>query len=134
MQKIKEQLVLTKFDYEVILSNLKNGLVQATFNRQDAEELGAELKKAKLVDNEDMPPDVVRLNSSVTVKEELENRVLKLTIVVPEKADIKQKKVSIMSPIGTALIGYRKGSKVSWKVPAGRRTFTILEVSNQVNA
>jgi len=134
MQKIKEQLVLTKFDYEVILSNLKNGLVQATFNRQDAEELGAELKKARLVDNEDMPPDVVRLNSSVTVKEELENRVLKLTIVVPEKADIKQKKVSIMSPIGTALIGYRKGSKVSWKVPAGRRTFTILEVSNQVNA
>ncbi|HEY8915481.1 MAG TPA: GreA/GreB family elongation factor [Chitinophaga sp.] len=134
MQKIKEQLVLTKFDYEVILSNLKNGLVQATFNRQDAEELGAELKKAKLVDNEDMPPDVVRLNSSVTVKEELENRVLKLTIVVPEKADIKQKKVSIMSPIGTALIGYRKGSRVSWKVPAGRRTFTILEVSNQVNA
>jgi len=134
MQKIKEQLVLTKFDYEVILSNLKNGLTQATFNRQDAEELGAELKKAKLVDNEDMPPDVVRLNSSVTVKEELENRVLKLTIVVPEKADIKQKKVSIMSPIGTALIGYRKGSKVSWKVPAGRRTFTILEVSNQVNA
>ena len=134
MQKIKEQLVLTKFDYDVILSNLKNGLVQATFNRQDAEELGAELKKARLVDNEDMPPDVVRLNSSVTVKEELENRVLKLTIVVPEKADIKQKKVSIMSPIGTALIGYRKGSKVSWKVPAGRRTFTILEVSNQVNA
>jgi len=134
MQKIKEQLVLTKFDYEVILSNLKNGLVQATFNRQDAEELGAELKKARLVDNEDMPPDVVRLNSSVTVKEELENRVLKLTIVVPEKADIKQKKVSIMSPIGTALIGYRKGSKVSWKVPAGRRTFTILEVSNQINA
>ncbi|SEN46266.1 regulator of nucleoside diphosphate kinase [Chitinophaga rupis] len=134
MQKIKEQLVLTKYDYEVILSNLKNGLVQATFNKQDAEELGAELKKAKLVDDEDMPPDVVRLNSSVTVKEERENKVLKITIVMPEKADIKQKKVSIMSPIGTALIGYKKGSKVSWKVPAGRRTFTILEVSNPINA
>jgi len=134
MQKVKEQLMLTKYDYEVILSNLKNGLVQATFNKQDAEELSEELKKAKLVDDEDMPPDVVRLNSSVTVKEERENKVLKITIVMPERADIKQKKVSIMSPIGTALIGYRKGSKVSWKVPAGRRTFTILEVSNQINA
>ena len=37
---------------------------------------------------------------------------------------------SIMSPIGTALFGFRKGEKVSWRVPAGKKTFTILEVTN----
>lgn len=129
MQKTKVQLVLTKNDYEIIMMNLKGSSGKATFNRRDAEELEAELKKAKLVSNEELPGDVVRLNSNVTIKDEKENKIMELTIVTPEKADIKQRKISIMSPIGTALIGYSKGKKLSWQVPAGRKTFTILNVS-----
>lgn len=130
MQTIKEQLVLTTNDYEIIMTNLKSGPARTTFNRHDAEELEAELKKAKLVSTEEIPDDVVRLNSSVTIKEEKENKIIQLTIVIPERADIKQRNISIMSPIGTALIGYRKGQQVSWRVPAGTKTFTILEVTN----
>lgn len=121
-------MILTRNDYDIIMANLKNGVAGATFNRQNAEELEAELKKAKLVNSEDMPADVVRLNSRVTVKEENTDKLIHLTVVTPEKADIKQRKISILSPIGTALIGYRKGSSISWEVPAGRKTFTILDV------
>jgi regulator of nucleoside diphosphate kinase len=130
MQQVNEQLVLTKYDYELTMTNLKSGPYKTMFNRQEAEELEAELQKAKLVSSEDIPGDVVRLNSQVTIKEGKGNKIIQLTVVMPEKADIKQKKISIMSPIGTALIGYRKGQQVSWKVPAGTRTFTILEVTN----
>jgi regulator of nucleoside diphosphate kinase len=52
-------------------------------------------------------------------------------LVAPDKADIKEKRISVMSPIGTALIGFRKGQKVKWQVPAGKKTFTILEVINE---
>ena len=77
-----------------------------------------------------MPADVVRLNSTVTIQEETANKAIQLVVVTPEKADIKTRKVSIFSPIGTALIGFRKGEKISWKVPAGHKVFTILDVAN----
>ena len=131
MRKTKSRLMLAKEDYEIIMSYIKRGLPTITFNRQDAEELEMELKKAKVVHREELPQDVVRLNSIVTIKEEKENKIMELTVVTPEKANIKQKLISIMSPIGTALIGFRKGQQVKWKVPAGKKTFTIMDVQNQ---
>jgi regulator of nucleoside diphosphate kinase len=131
MQKIKSRLVLAKEDYEVIMYYIRRGLPTITFNRQDAEELESELKKAKVVDKEDLPDDVVRLNSKVTVKEEKENKMMELTVVTPEKANIKERLISVMSPIGTALIGFRKGQRIRWKVPSGKKTFTIMDVQNQ---
>ena len=130
MQKTNKKLLLTKNDYNTIMSYVRKGLSAITFNRKDAEELERELKNAKLVNREDLPADVVRLNSTVVIREEKENKLLELTLVTPEKANIKQRLISIMSPIGTALIGFRKGQQVKWKVPAGKKTFTILEVQN----
>jgi regulator of nucleoside diphosphate kinase len=132
MQQTRNRLLLTKDDYNIIMSYIRRGLPTITFNRHDAEELEIELKKAKVVDKEELPPDVVRLNSIVTIKEEKENKVMELTVVTPEKANIKQRLISIMSPIGTALIGFRKGQQVKWKVPAGKKTFTIMDVQNSM--
>ena len=131
MQKITNRLVIAKDDYEIIMSYIKRGARTITFNRQDAEELEMELKKAKLVHKDELPEDIVRLNSTVTIKEEKENKIIELTVVTPERANIKRRLVSIMSPIGTALIGFRKGQQVKWKVPAGKKTFTIMDVQNQ---
>lgn len=130
MKKLKQQLVLAQDDYELIMGYMRHGAARHTFNRQEAEQLETEIKKAKLVRKTEMPEDVVRLNSTVLIKEEKENKLMKLTVVSPEKADIRQNRISVMSPVGTALIGFRKGQKVSWKVPAGRRIFSILEVQN----
>jgi regulator of nucleoside diphosphate kinase len=132
MRKTRNRLLLTKDDYNIIMSYIRRGLPTITFNRHDAEELEIELKKAKVVDKEELPSDVVRLNSIVTIKEEKENKVMELTVVTPEKANIKQRLISIMSPIGTALIGFRKGQQVKWKVPAGKKTFTIMDVQNSM--
>jgi regulator of nucleoside diphosphate kinase len=131
MQKIKNNLVLAKEDYEIIMSYVRKGLPTITFSRKDIEELETELKKAKLVEKKELPEDIVRLNSTVVIKEEKENKVIELTVVTPEKANIKQRLVSVMSPIGTALIGFRKGQRVKWQVPAGKKTFTIMDVQNQ---
>ena len=93
--------------------------------------LQAELRKAKLVNKNEFPHDVVRLNSKVKVKADHNEDVIELILVTPDRANIKEKKVSIMAPIGTALIGFRQGEQVKWQVPAGKKTFTILEVVNE---
>lgn len=131
MQKTKSRLILAKEDYDIIMSYVKRGLPTITFNRKDSEGLEIELKKAKVVHKHELPEDVVRLNSTVTIKEEKESKVMELTVVTPEKANIKERLISIMSPIGTALIGFRKGQQVKWRVPAGKKTFTIMNVQNQ---
>ncbi|RYZ30837.1 MAG: nucleoside diphosphate kinase regulator [Chitinophagaceae bacterium] len=131
MQKTKNGLVLRKDDYEILQGCLRNGIYRNTFDRSNAEELQAELKRATLVSKEDFPEDVVRLNSKVRVKEEKRNNVMELVLVTPDKADIRQRKISVMAPVGAALIGFRQGQKVVWQVPSGKKTFVIMEVINE---
>jgi len=131
LEKEKQTLVLRKDDYEIMMGYLRNRPGANLYDRQNAEELETELKKARLVDKEHFPEDVVRLNSIIKVKDTERNTVMELMLVTPDKADIKQRKISIMAPIGTALIGFRQGQKVKWQVPSGKKTFTILEVINQ---
>jgi len=130
MKKIKSNLVIRKDDYSLLISYLNNARRQSTFDRRNAEELTAELKKATLVNKNNFPEDVVGLNSKVRIKAEGKSEEMELMIVTPDRANIKEKKISIMAPIGTALIGFRQGQKVKWKVPSGNKMFTILEVSN----
>lgn len=132
MKKLDNQLVLTTDDYKLLTSLLNAWGGKTAFDRKNTEDLKAELKKAKLVSNESFPSDFVRLNSRVTIKAEDKNETMELMLVTPDKANIKEKKISILAPIGTALIGFRQGQKVNWQVPAGKKTFTILEVVNQV--
>jgi regulator of nucleoside diphosphate kinase len=89
-----------------------------------------DLRKGKLVSKEEFPADVVRLNSRVIVQEANKDKEMELTVVMPEEADIKQRKISVMAPAGVALIGFRQGQEVMWPVPGGRKKFRIKEVIN----
>ena len=119
-----------KDDYNLLVTYLNNRTGRTTFDRRNAEDLFAELKKAKLVSRDEFPSDVVRLNSTVRIRPADKDQVMELMIVLPDKADIKERKISVMSPVGTALIGFRQGENVKWQVPSGKKTFTILEVNN----
>lgn len=130
MKKTNNRLVLLIDDYKLLISYLNGGHGKTAFDRRYAEDLQTELRKAKVVNKDDFPDDVVRLNSKVRIKAEGKDEVMELILVTPDKADIKEKRISIMAPIGTALIGFRQGQKIKWQVPAGKKTFTIMEVIN----
>ena len=132
MKKTNNQLVLLRDDYDLMRSLMSNRSGKTLFDRRNTEELVAELKKAKLVGIDEFPHDAVRLNSTVKVKTEDKDEILELIVVTPDKADIKERKISIMAPIGMALIGFRKGQTVTWQVPAGKKNFTIVEVINDI--
>ena len=124
-------MLLRTDDYKLLISYLNGQIGKTAFDRRNAEDLHAELKKAKLVAKDDFPGDVVRINSTVRIKAEDKDEIMELVLVTPDKANIKERRISIMAPIGTALIGFRKGQRVNWQVPSGRKTFTILDVENQ---
>jgi regulator of nucleoside diphosphate kinase len=123
-------VILLKHDFEILNAYVKNLQGMQVNEKENYSKLSQELKKAQIVDPEDFPGDVVRLDSTVVIKDLQTKREMTITIVLPQKADIKQKKVSVLAPIGTALIGFGKGQKVSWDVPSGKKDFKIMEVSN----
>ena len=131
MKATNSKIIIAHEDYETLNAYVKGLRSVTAFDKKNAASLQEELRKATLVKREELPADVVRLNSRVIVKEGTKNKLIELVLVVPEKADIKEKRISVFAPIGTALIGFRQGEKVKWNVPAGSKTFTIMKVYNQ---
>ncbi|RZK38559.1 MAG: transcription elongation factor GreAB [Pedobacter sp.] len=93
--------------------------------------LAGEIRRAVVVKKDAFPAHTIRLNSRVEILDEETRLTRSLYIVMPDNANIKENKVSILSPIGAALFGFRKGETVQWKVPAGLKKFRIKDVHNE---
>jgi regulator of nucleoside diphosphate kinase len=121
----KAAIVVTQGDYERL-----QGLANAARMRQPeiAEELAGELDRAGVVADGEIAPDVVRMNSIVEYRTEAGARRT-VTLVFPGEADIAEGKVSILTPIGTALLGLSPGQSIDWLARDGRtHRLTILSV------
>lgn len=83
------------------------------------EDLQTELDRAKIVKPEEIPPDVVTMNSTVLFRIEPSNKEFSLTLVYPNDYDLSADKISILAPVGSALLGLREGDTISWPKPGG---------------
>jgi regulator of nucleoside diphosphate kinase len=134
MNNSKTKLILTQDDYQIMNHILKGGWGKTSFDRKMAEDLRSEIRRAVVMEEKDIPVDVVRINSRVRIKADDRKEEMELVVVTPDKANLKERKVSVLAPIGTALIGFRKGQRVAWQVPSGKKTFTILDVINSADS
>ncbi|MDX9868429.1 MAG: nucleoside diphosphate kinase regulator [Kiritimatiellia bacterium] len=100
----------------------------------DLKSLENELRRARIVGPEQVPPDVVTLHSRVRLREAETKTVMELTLVMPAEADVDAGKLSVLSPVGTAILGYAEGDTIEWTVPAGRRRFVIEKLLFQPEA
>lgn len=123
MTHLENQVWLSEEDYELLTKH-----VRPSQNEEDNMSLAYELGRAKVVKSETLGPERVKINSSVQIKDIASGIVTTIQIVAPEHADIKSHKVSVLTPIGSALIGFKKGDQVAWKMPAGVKQYLILEV------
>ncbi|WP_165797395.1 nucleoside diphosphate kinase regulator [Solimonas fluminis] len=93
-----------------------------------AQRLLEEIDRAELVADGQMPEDVVAIGSSVTYRDESGGTTQGIGIVMPAEADPARRRVSVMTPVGAALIGLRKGQRIACEI-AGRDTvLTVLDV------
>ena len=90
-----------------------------------------ELEKAEIVPEEAIGNDVIRLNSYFEVEELQSKKLIRLTLTLPRAADLRQGKISVFSPLGVALIGYRQGMELHWNLPGGQKKLKILKVINE---
>ena len=97
-----------------------------------AEFLADELTRAEIVKDEEFDANVVRMGSLVTYVDEVTGRTRTVTLVYPDAADIDQNRISILTPIGAALIGLSPGQSITWPLPDGRvGSLKVLSVSHE---
>ena len=98
------------------------------------DQLRGELARAQIVTAKEIPGDVITMNSTVTLTDLDTSEEETYTLVYPENADTAQGKVSILAPIGTAMLGYRVGDVFEWEVPAGTRRLKVTKIHYQPEA
>jgi regulator of nucleoside diphosphate kinase len=119
------RIVVSESDHERL-----TGLATAALNRvpETAQELLAEMERAEIVSAPSVPANVVRMGSRVTFLP-TDGRKRRITLVFPAEEDITKSRVSIMTPIGAALIGLTEGQSIQWTARDGRRhELTVLTV------
>jgi regulator of nucleoside diphosphate kinase len=103
--------------------------------RPIAKELAAELSRAEVLPSRKIPIDVVTMNSRVVYEDEDTGLTREITLVYPHDADSNQERVSILSPLGSALIGLRAGQAIDWFFPQiGCKRLRVLAVPYQPEA
>jgi len=119
------EIVITSLDQTRLTAVLNSPAVQSGPDRERLAELRAEIERAVVVEPGEVPADVVTMNSKFQVRDMATGEVHEYTLVYPHQADITRSLISVLAPIGTALLGYRAGDVVEWKVPSGTRVLRI---------
>ncbi|MDA5194722.1 nucleoside diphosphate kinase regulator [Govanella unica] len=127
MSKSLPTLIMSMTDHEAVAE-----LVAATetLDPSVADYLDRELNRARLVAPGKLPDDVAAMGRSVTYRDEANGRVRSITLVFPGEQDASAGKISVLTPIGAALLGMRAGQGITWADHmGGTRNLTVLEVS-----
>lgn len=132
-KKSDASIHITRFD-KTRLMNLLRSLDSPEDVREEIEDLEQELERGTEVDSVEIAPDVVTMNSTVRVTDLDAGTTHLYTIVFPADADFDAGRISILSPIGTALLGYRAGDVVTWEMPRGTRRLRIDALEYQPEA
>lgn len=95
------------------------------------DKLEEELDRAHVVEPNRIPSDVITMNSKVRLQDMDSGEEVVYALVFPGKANADENAISVLAPIGTALLGYREGDVIEWQVPAGTKRLKVLEVVYQ---
>lgn len=128
------KIILSKLDFSRIHKCIYDARQMNTISINEAENLLNELKYAKVVEPDEIPDDVVTMNSVVKISFLNTNKTIKFQIVYPDQANMKENRISILSPVATALIGYRVSDEIEWIVPSGLTKLRIDEIIYQPEA
>jgi len=96
-----------------------------------AEQLEAELERARVAPLREVPADVVVMNSEIEYEDTATGQHRSLQLVYPQDADANATRVSILAPLGCALLGLRVGQEIDWRMPGGLRRLRVLAVSSR---
>jgi regulator of nucleoside diphosphate kinase len=128
------KIFVTTKDAEKLRELIRNAYHSDYRGSDYLKKLAEEIEKASVVQSNQIPSDVITLNSTARLVDRKTDEEMLYTLVFPEDADISQGKISILAPIGTAMLGYKVGDTFEWDTPGGKRIIRVKEILYQPEA
>jgi regulator of nucleoside diphosphate kinase len=130
MTTMNRTIYITQLD----MNRLRSLIESMKSSREDLKMLGKELDQAKVVPPSEIPPDVITMNSRAEVRDLKDDELMTYTLVFPAKANVDEGLLSVLAPVGTAMLGHRVGDEFEWYVPAGPIHLRVENVLYQPEA
>jgi len=127
-------VLISATDYQQLSDTIAVAGKLSERGRAELLALRGELERAIIVAADRIPPDLITMNSCAELLGVDTDEQMKFTLVFPDEAKIEEGKISILAPLGTAMLGYRVGDEFEWIVPYGRRRFRVTAVRSQPEA
>ncbi len=127
----KRTLIISDADHQRLEALIDSARMDSRVREDYLAALEGELRRARVVPAGKVPADVVTMNSVVRLRDLDSDETEEYELVYPADADMAQNRISILAPIGTAILGYRLGDVIEWPVPAGLRRLRVEEVLYQ---
>ncbi len=130
----QHNIVITETDMEKLQRLLDSVRNSRSKDQEHLAMLEAELDRAHVVSKGRVPADVITMNSQVRLSDLATGKEMSYFLVFPRDADFSKSKISVLAPIGTAILGYRAGDVIEWNVPGGTRKLRVEEILHQPEA
>lgn len=121
-----EPIYITSTDKEELSKLIEDSRHNERRSNIYIKKLEAELNRAEVKSVDELSKDIVRMNSKVSLL--VDGSQEEITLVYPQQANVLKNKISVLSPMGTAILGYRVGSTVEWEVPDGKIEIVVASV------
>ncbi len=133
MKTVRDHIVVTQADYDRLRPLVDGGRAFSGSDAISVNRLAQELDRADVVEADALPADVITMNSRAKLKDLDSGEMKEYRLIYPTQ-ERRDKDVSILAPIGTAMLGYRVGDIIEWQVPRGTRRLEVVEVLYQPEA
>ena len=127
-------IYITEHDHEHLSALIESNRERNASDMEYLLTLEEELDRAVIVDPKEIPADVITMRSQVRLKDLVSGEANIYSLVFPTEANVSEGKISILAPIGTAILGYKRGDTIEWPVPSGLRRIKVDEVLYQPEA
>jgi regulator of nucleoside diphosphate kinase len=130
----ERDIVVTEDDSRKLRTLLAGVRERSAKDREHLQQLGDELDRARIVPASEIPADVVTMNSELALRDLDTGDEMVFKVVYPSEANADQRRISVLAPLGTAVLGYRVGDAIEWVVPGRTRRVRIERVLYQPEA
>lgn len=130
--RVAAQVVMTSVDRDRLEKMIRDITFDGDRPEKAVSDLEREIRRARIVAVEHLSPDIVTMHSKVLMV--VDDEEMEVSLVYPGEADWSGNKLSILSPIGTAILGYSEGDRIVWDVPSGRAEIRIKKLLYQPEA
>lgn len=120
-------MIITEKDATLLIDLIKKSVTVDPSEKRSHKKLHVDLKNALFLHSDEMPNDVVRIGCIVKIQTSY-NKSLNLELVLPKYGDLRRNKLSVMSPLGSAIVGKCVGEVVTWFQPKGDDKIVIADV------